>query len=232
MSNTSSFDFVAQSHMLAHDIKGAVGNMILFADLLREELAEQDEEAKSYVKHIDYTGKKLILLLETWIELTERLSGAFKPEKSNTNAFSIFEKVFKDVRFELHQRSIQLDIHGQGPLFIPLDSTTLEKLFTNLVLGLITFMDANASLNVTVSKTDGKALIIFKTADIYGAEEFFRLLNAPITHPTEISYEKGAIKPVVCGAHYAWMVMQESGGSIDISHQDSETVLTLILPAS
>ena len=232
MSSTQPFDFVAQSHMLAHDIKGAVGNMILFADLLREELNEQDEEAKSYVKHIDYTGKKLILLLETWIELTERLSGAYVHEVAKSNVFSIFEKVFKAVRFELHQRNIQLDIHGQGPLFIPLEVTTLEKLCTNLVLGIITFMDANASLNVAITKVENKAQIVFRTADIYGAEEFFRLLNTPIYSPTEISYEKGAIKPVVCGAHYTWKVLQECAGSIAVTNEETETVVTLLLPVS
>lgn len=219
------FDYVQFANMMAHDVKGSVGNIVLFADLLREEMEDSTDDARTYLRQIESTGKRLLYLIETWAELHEMLMGVYEFKKTSCSASKIMEFAYGTLKFEMGQREVRFDLEIDGRATLPVDEHLAKRLAINVILGILSFLDHGSELRVFHSSNEQFQEVKFISPPLPGWDTYRDRLMAGITHPTEIEYTKGAIKPVIAGAYFVHTAMELIGGAIEIDEGDRNTII-------
>lgn len=135
---------------MSHEIRTPLGAIIGFADLLKMENPNLDEEAKEYLGIIERNGNVLLKLIDDILDLSKVEAGHMEPEALEFDPMQITKEVFETLREKAANRKNSLEISAVGriPEKIVSDPTRLRQVLTNIIGNALKFTE-NGTVTVT-----------------------------------------------------------------------------------
>jgi len=215
---------------LAHDIKGPVGNTVMFSQLLEEKLnmleanaSEQNRDEVAHVKELSYTivqiNKKLLTQLQCWVDAFEMDHGSIEVEKTGVAAGEIVEEVKEMNRIYLDKKRIELNTEQiDRDAVLNGSKNLLFQILDQLITLSITFAEQNSSIKVKGGKDE--AYYRFSVVDHYQGNRdsaIRRYTEPPGSIDTQLP-EEGILKSAAFGMIFCNLAIENMGGEKGVDH--------------
>lgn len=136
---------------MSHEIRTPLGAIIGFADLLKLENPNLDEEAKDYLDIIERNGNVLVKLIDDILDLSKVEAGHMEPEALEFSPLEVLKEVFETLSAKANRRNNALtyEVVGDIPAKIISDPTRLRQVLTNIIGNALKFTE-NGTVKVFV----------------------------------------------------------------------------------
>ncbi len=142
--------------IIAHDLRGPVGNIMNFMDLLENEPELTENERKDFMKTI-YTLSQstyhLLLNLLEWASKSKNLSN-YETEVLNLNR--IISENLSFFKSSAAMKSIDIEFNQGHDVSLPGNKNMLQTIIRNLVSNAVKFTPENGRITISTNKTNGK----------------------------------------------------------------------------
>jgi len=146
--------------IIGHDLKGPIGNIGQFIELIKLKLEEGDiKKVAFYVDHMDKLSKRTYKLIENLLIWSRSQIGTLKivPEKLDLKSELVSAiDILEDVALEKNIL-INLDIPSELTVFV--DQFTLHTLFRNLITNAIKFSFRGSVIDLSLKKKNSEKII-------------------------------------------------------------------------
>jgi len=151
---------------IAHDLKGPIGNTLMFSELLRDQLknmsgqeSEIDNELSSLqdlAENVHKINEKLITLVDSWSEIYKILQGDVKPERKKLEVGDIVEELRERNELYFNKKDITCIWAVPEKLTFYSDHDMLLRILDNLLTVSVTNVDYDAKIEFCVENlSDG-----------------------------------------------------------------------------
>jgi signal transduction histidine kinase/ActR/RegA family two-component response regulator len=136
---------------MSHEIRTPLGAIIGFADLLKMENPNLDEEAKEYLGIIERNGNVLVKLIDDILDLSKVEAGHMEPGALEFDPVQVTKEFFETLREKANTRKDTLEMvtAGRIPEKIVSDPTRLRQVLTNIIGNALKFTE-NGTVTVTM----------------------------------------------------------------------------------
>ena len=147
-------------HILAHDLRGPLGNIINMARLQLR--SDSIDTIKSFSEIMVRVGFESSRLIDSMIELVEIESMEFELEMSNCNLMQVIKATLEPFKEELKDKNIEIKTSTPANLdAIKLDLIKFRLVLQNLISNAIKFTENGGSIEIIVQdEVDTLQLII------------------------------------------------------------------------
>ncbi|MDQ3367894.1 MAG: HAMP domain-containing histidine kinase [Myxococcota bacterium] len=204
---------------IAHEVRNPLAGMTLFAGILREELAE-DDERRSHVDKIQRELGYLERVVNDFLEYARRP----KPELAPVNAAELLAEVAQLVSSE----DVPLEIEAAPTLIARADRGQLRRALLNLAKNAVQAATSAghrgagaARLSVHAREAE-VAFVVWNRGTEITPEASGKLFE-----PFFTTREKGT----GLGLAFVREIVVDHGGRVDVASADGETTFTISLPA-
>jgi len=150
--------------IIAHDLRGPVGNLVSFLELLTDErnnyTADKQLQFLSLLKNAAQTTYPLLNNLLTWAQ-TQRNEIVFKPTKNSLLA--VINANIGLFANSLHNKKIKLVNSLSQDYVFYFDNNMINTVIRNLLNNAIKYTDENGKISIAVNETDEH--IVFSIKD-------------------------------------------------------------------
>jgi len=150
--------------IIAHDLRGPVGNLVSFLELLTDErnnyTADKQLQFLSLLKNAAQTTYTLLNNLLTWAQ-TQRNEIVFKPTKNSLLA--VINANIGLFANSLHNKKIKLVNSLSQDYVFYFDNNMINTVIRNLLNNAIKYTDENGKISIAVNETDEH--IVFSIKD-------------------------------------------------------------------
>lgn len=150
-------------HLASHDLKSPLRNITSFAQLLKRELADQnDANVEEYLQFIIKAGDGLSHLVEDLLQYS--IISKNPNELTSVNVRQLLDEVLEGIKttIESTKAEISIELHSQD---IVGDETKLKQLFQNLILNGIKFQAASSTPVIRIVGKDQNDFWLFTVED-------------------------------------------------------------------
>jgi len=173
-------------HIMSHDLKGPLGTIHGFGELLTDEEIT-DEERRQYGGYVASESGKLIGLIEAFLDVSRIESGRIKGEFLPVELSEIAAEALELTRDLAGRRGVELVLRGtpHGPV-VSLDAGLVSRALVNLIDNAIKFSPDGGLVTVEVQRTPrgGEILVTDQGPGIPPGDQkrifdkFYRAANA------------------------------------------------------
>ncbi len=143
---------------LSHELRTPLNAIISLSQLMLHDQQNVVAEChRTYLKHVDFSGKRLLDLVNSVLDLNKIESGMLELNPSNVNIKALFDSIqgmFSTIA-EKKQLDIQWNISCDDIQYIFVDEARLSQIVLNIVSNAIKFSDAGHKISVNVVKQSG-----------------------------------------------------------------------------
>ncbi|WP_299986760.1 PAS domain-containing sensor histidine kinase [uncultured Pontibacter sp.] len=152
-------------HMVAHDLKSPLNNIMLAARLLKETLEEpdtkkqeKDEQIFSYVNLISETSDRALHLISELLLIGEIESRYATLEQTDLKDYIQFH--LNSLRVDAERKGIRLLFHHSGkPVFAAIDRSKFRWVLENLLSNAVKFSQENGQISLTLKEEGDKKVL-------------------------------------------------------------------------
>lgn len=171
--------------IIGHDLKGPIGNIMNFLDLLQNKTDINEKERKQYIRILNTLSQSTFHLLQNlleWASKSKNLSNSLGKRIDLSEYVSDNADAFKSMAAI---KSINIEIIGEPQVYVFLDLNMLETTLRNLVSNAVKFTPKGGSITITTEKTANSArLVVSDTGKGIKAETIHSLLKFETNKPT------------------------------------------------
>jgi signal transduction histidine kinase len=150
--------------ILAHDLKGPIGTISNFTQILEEVNIKERRECVQYIQ--DASGRMLDLIQDV-LKISSLESHQNDLEKERINLRDFVIHIQKSFELNASLKEIQLNaILPDEPLFISAHDGNLWQIFNNLINNALKFTPEGKSITIECKKLDNQAQILIKDTGI------------------------------------------------------------------
>lgn len=140
--------------LVRHDLKAPLTSILGFTELLR--MTKRDPEEEECLKSIARNGKKLLNMVEQYLDLDKIEAGALDLLVERVNLERLISEEVKDVEFQARERNIALKISIEPGLpEIDADRDRLSRIITNLLTNAVKFTNDGGRVEVIAESEAG-----------------------------------------------------------------------------
>lgn len=163
--NQNKTDFLSR---ISHEIRTPLNAIIGFSDILIERESDYNlpDEAAEYVRHISFSGKHLLSVINSVLDLNKIEAGKMEL----ANEVVILDTFLRDIHGMLASEAkksgieLRLDLADNLPATLSVDRSKLAEVLVNLMNNSIKFSDAGQHITVKVSLSSNQE-ICFEVID-------------------------------------------------------------------
>ncbi|WP_319479150.1 HAMP domain-containing sensor histidine kinase [uncultured Draconibacterium sp.] len=141
--------------IIAHDLRGPVGNITSFLDLLQNEKEISEEDRKKYLKLLNVLSQSTFHLLQNLLEWATKSKNLNKFESEQIELGQIISGNIDFFKCATSLKSIDLKFIEEEKIAVSGNSNMLETIVRNLISNAIKFTPNGGTITVTTEKTNG-----------------------------------------------------------------------------
>jgi light-regulated signal transduction histidine kinase (bacteriophytochrome) len=223
--------------LMAHDLKGPLGNLVLYTNLAKEELQElkgADEDSvallTNVVSQIQDSGTKLMFQIQCWVDAHLLKRGTYSIKQEFFDISTVIEAAIESVKAEYAMRHIPINHDVILSQKISGDQTLVSNVIKNLFQVIALFGIAGQPVVFRTTFDAKECCCTFECADSAGMERVLARLNCDFSGEIVIDTTEGVLKTGVFGMVYVSLAAKALNAHIDVSHVDSGLRIQFVIP--
>jgi signal transduction histidine kinase/CheY-like chemotaxis protein len=160
---------------VSHELRTPLNAIISFSQIMLNDLKNQKipEKFKRYIHHLDYSGKRLLDVINSVLDLTKIEEGKMDTEVSSLDSASFFNSLHGMVANNAEKKGVILNfiLAKDFPKTIVIDSGKLHQILINLITNAIKFTPADKHITLTASHSDNQLVLSIQDQGI-GISEY------------------------------------------------------------
>jgi len=225
-------DFVS---LVTHDLKSPLTNILGYADLILDSKYQvAPMQSEEYVSSIKSSGKKLLDMVEQYLDLTKMEAGMLGLNKVPVYPNELIEEAASDMAFQAREKNMELSLDVSAGLgAVSVDRDKMLRVVTNLISNAVKYTRDGGRVSVSVrllaSDNDVKLLEITVSDNGYGIHEE----DIPYIFDRYYRSEKrSGIKGTGLGLAVVKAFVEAHGGSVTVeSEPDKGSTFIVRIPA-
>ncbi|MGA7160953.1 MAG: hybrid sensor histidine kinase/response regulator [Bacteroidota bacterium] len=149
--------------MIVHDLRGPLGGIVGFADMLSEEKSKFEPDIGELVDEIGKAAKLMLTLVIDFLEITQLEMGESKMYRAQVNLRDIVEQSVFNISKAKEEKSIRVKIDFQDIPTLFIDPDRIEKVFNQLLDNALRFTPEGGSISISASP--GPATVVVRFSD-------------------------------------------------------------------
>ncbi len=146
--------------IIGHDLRGPVGNIMNFLDLIENKADLNEEERKGYLTILNTLSHSTFHLLQNLLEWATKSKYLNKFDSEQINLSTIISESITLFSTSVALKSIHLKINKEKDAYILGNSNMLQTIVRNLVSNAIKFTPNGGTITITTQKTHKKVYLI------------------------------------------------------------------------
>ena len=140
-------------HILAHDLKGPINNILMLMDIIDKQLTEGNEQkVRNMIRMVRESGENMSKLVGSMLELMELSSARLSAEMHNANLVSLVDNIMESFRYRFENYGIRLEKQWeQEAVYARLDAQRFAHVVTNLLSNALKFTPKGGTVTVAIS---------------------------------------------------------------------------------
>jgi signal transduction histidine kinase len=209
--------------LLAHEVRNPLGSLELFAGLLADALAGQDE-LQTWINHVQAGLRSLAATVNNVLQFHSQPPSQLLP----VDLLRLLKETADFLRPLAMQKMMHIDWRPPvAPVYILADPSRLQQAFFNLALNAFRAMQAGGTLSISASEIEVDSHL---AATVVFADEGSGISAENLGKIFEAGFTTQASSPGL-GLAVTRKVIEQHGGQIKVeSHVGIGTTFTLVIP--
>jgi signal transduction histidine kinase len=181
--------------IIAHDLRGPLGNILGFSALLIENIKKYDvEKIEKYSSNINSSTQNTLVLLENLLNWAQLQNGKINFNPENQVSSSIFKEIIELLNPSAKNKNLLLNYFQSEEIIVFADPNMIKTILRNLISNAIKFTNSNGKIDVTALQNGNFIEIAVSDNGVGMNEETRNKLFMLETNETTIgtSNEKGS----------------------------------------
>ena len=210
--------------LLTHDLKGPVGNISMFSQLLAGSIEEAQKEvgdafdfsaALWQVNYIQTISQKFVDQLQNWSDLIFLSEDVIAFTIESLDLSALAQAVYLDNKFLWSKKQLKIEKEIEQQLLCDADQDALRRCLDNL-FQLVVLLSSNcAEIGFSVREigSSNQIRVCFKGLKNQDIDLFSQLYLEKFSNENGESFSKGIIKTTGAGLAFCGMVISHFGGT-------------------
>jgi light-regulated signal transduction histidine kinase (bacteriophytochrome) len=210
--------------LLTHDLKGPVGNISMFTQLLTGSIEEAQEElgdsfdfsaALWQAKYIQVISQKFIDQLQNWADLVFLSEDAIVFTHAFVDLSSLTDQIYKENEIFWSKKQLNINKEIQPNLICKADSDAMRRCLDNLFQLVVLLSNNRSEIGIRVSEIEQTEDIKVTFSGLKNQDYtlFSSLYLNSFSLASDDSFLKGIIKTTGAGLAYCGMMIRYYEGS-------------------
>lgn len=197
---------------ISHQTKTPIANMLLYSELLAEEI--QDEKSKEMLEVIHFQAEKLSFLTQSLVKISRLESGVIQMVPERNSVSELIEKVVTQVEPKASMKDIYIDVSSvDGEALFDMKWTS--EAIGNIVDNAVKYTNIGGNIQITVNEYSLFTRIDIRDNGIGIAENDLPKIFGRFYKCSTTQQEEG----VGLGLYLAREIISGQGGYIKVSSQ-------------
>ena len=197
---------------ISHQTKTPIANMLLYSELLAEEI--QDEKSKEMLEAIHFQAEKLSFLTQSVVKISRLESGVIQTVPEKNSVSELIEKVVTQVEPKASMKDIYIDVSSvDGEALFDMKWTS--EAIGNIVDNAVKYTNIGGNIQITVNEYSLFTRIDIRDNGIGIAENDLPKIFGRFYKCSTTQQEEG----VGLGLYLAREIISGQGGYIKVSSQ-------------
>ncbi len=215
--------------MIVHDLRGPLGGIVGFAEMLSEDKEKFEPEIGELVDEIGKAARLMLNLVIDFLEITQLDAGESKMYRNQESLRDIVERSVSSLSKAQQEKSIEVKIDLPNLPMLYIDPDRIEKVFTQLLDNALRFTPKGGSVSISAAAGPGSVVVRFSDTGVgIPAKEIPMLFDKMrITTPgsKRAGTKTGLGLPICRG------IIEAHGGTISAESKEGKgTTFTITLP--
>ncbi len=215
--------------MIVHDLRGPLGGIVGFAEMLSEEKAQFEPGINELIDEIGKAAKVMLNLVTDFLEITRLDAGEAKMYRDQESLQDIVQRSVSSLSKACQEKSITVNFGLAGLPMMNLDPDRIEKVFTQLLDNAVRFTPAGGSVSISAVLVQGAVVVKFSDTGggipVKDIPMLFDKMRITIPGSKRAGSRTGLGLPICRG------IIEAHGGSISAESQEGRgTTFTITLP--
>ena len=215
--------------MIVHDLRGPLGGIVGFAEMLSEDKDKLEPEIGELVDEIGKAARVMLNLVIDFLEITQLDAGEAKMYMNQESLRDIVERSVASLSKAWQEKSIRVKLDFPDLPKLLVDPDRIEKVFTQLLDNAVRFTPKGGSVSISAVLTTGTVVVTFGDTGV-GIPEveipmLFDKMRITLPGSKRAGTKTGLGLPICRG------IIEAHGGLISAeSRQGKGTTFTLTFP--
>lgn len=197
---------------ISHQTKTPIANMLLYSELLAEEI--QDEKSKEMLEAIHFQAEKLSFLTQSLVKISRLESGVIQMVPERNSVSELIEKVVTQVEPKASMKDIYIDVSSVDGKAL-FDMKWTSEAIGNIVDNAVKYTNIGGNIQITVNEYSLFTRIDIRDNGIGIAENDLPKIFGRFYKCSTTQQEEG----VGLGLYLARELISGQGGYIKVSSQ-------------
>ncbi|MDG5766108.1 hypothetical protein QA596_01430 [Balneolales bacterium ANBcel1] len=222
-------DFVAK---MSHDLKTPVGNAMMYAELMAEDIRTLLEEhpelgdhllpLEHYCKNIHLSSSKLINAIQSWGYSFQIEDNVFQIDETAVNLKDMLEGAIKANQLFIKGKSLQVSFdYASATEVYHTDQELIKLVFDNLLTLFITMGRNGAAIHVDVTDDENGILFRFLAPDAAFHPKLVDVFSSDIRIRDRMAPEQGVLKPGGYNLIFVNLALRYIGGATGVDDEET-----------
>ncbi len=218
---------------IAHDLKTPVGNAMMYAELMSEdinmlieehpEMSEQLESLKYYCGNIQLSSSKLINSVQSWSYAYQIEDGVFEQNRSTINLRELIQSVVKRNDIFIQTKSLQVSVEYESDTpSISMDQEVMNLILDNLLTLFIGMAPNNAPLRIQVTDDNGGLMFRFFVSATAFNETLVEAFTSKLSIKEQVAPKQGILKPGGYALMFVNIALEEMNAEHGVDTKDTD----------
>jgi signal transduction histidine kinase len=142
-------DFIS---LITHDLKSPLTNIIVYSELLKDK--DLDAEETEFVGSIARNGKRLLDMVEQYLDLTKMEAGMLELSTAQVNSTDLINEAVDDIQVQADSKEITIEKElPSEAVEVAADRERLLRVLTNLLSNAIKYSPNGALVRISARET-------------------------------------------------------------------------------
>ena len=215
--------------MIVHDLRGPLGAITGFAELMAEEKEKLGADTAGMVDQIGLAARTMLSVVSDFLEITRLEMGELQLSRVESDLRSILDRCLSRHSATLIEKTIGVKVLLPQLPYLHADADKIERLFEELVDNAIRFTPTHGWISIEASLLEHAIKLDFRNSGAAIAKEDLRMLfdKMRITTPgAKRPGSKTGLGLPICRA-----IVEAHGGTITASSKEGDgTTISITLP--
>ena len=152
--------------MIVHDLRGPLGGIVGFAEMLSEDKEKFEPEIGELVDEIGKAAKLMLNLVIDFLEITQLDAGEAKMYRDQESLRDIIERSVSSLSKAQLEKSIHVSIDVPNLPMLYLDPDRIEKVFAQLLDNALRFTPKGGSVSISAAAGPGSVVVKFSDTGV------------------------------------------------------------------
>lgn len=217
-------------HILAHDIRGPLGNILNIARAQKFTSDSDIDAIRNYAVLIEKIADNTLYMMENMIETVKITSKGFRIEPSTVHLQNFFDNILSSYRNSLHEKQINLKTnYPDQDVTAEIDEIKFRLVIQNLITNAIKFTPNNGSIRLNLHTEDDHVVIEVQDTGVGISKENLNEIFTKFS-PVRKDGVRGE-KSFGLGLSISKKIVELHGGKIDVHSEPGKgATFTIRLP--